>query len=136
MTIFPEDRTQLPTWVQQGRGGRSGLLSGLFGDPIDEQYWLDHNLFHIARTAPEGRFKELAIYFDVGKDYRYGLAAPTQSWHELLDARKIAHRFTLREGGHGREFFLDNLPESMGFLGKALARDGGAKVGDDKTGGH
>lgn len=121
-SIFPEDRSRLPTWVQQGRGGRGSMLTGLFGDPIDEKHWLEHNPFHLVRSADPAKWKDLRIYFDVGKDDRYGLAGPTEEWHKLLDEKKVAHTYHLRDGEHGREFFLDNLPSSLVFLGQCWAR--------------
>ncbi len=119
-SIFPEDRSKLPPWASQGRGNRTPLLAQLFGDPVDEQAWLENNLFHLARTAKDGQFGGLRIYFDVGTNDRYGLDGPTKEWHELLESKKIPHVYHLRDGGHGREFFEDNLPNSLAFLAEAL----------------
>jgi len=33
--------------------------------PVDEKYWLAHNVFHIAKTAGKDAFRDLPIYFDV-----------------------------------------------------------------------
>lgn len=121
-SIFPADLDRLPQWAKQGRGGRSGLLHSLFGNPVDQAYWLDHNLFHLAKTVEKEKLQATSIYFDVGKDDRFGLADPSKEWHELLKEKGIAHQFELREGEHGREFFIENLPESLGFLGKAFSK--------------
>jgi S-formylglutathione hydrolase FrmB len=134
-SVFPEDRSRLPAWVQSGRGGRgAGLLTALFGEPVDEEWWLAHNLFHLARAERDPAHPLPAIYFDVGKDDRYGLADLNQAFHALLEERKIRHSFTLREGSHGREFYIDNLPHSLAFLDAAFhatgAPAGGAPPSD------
>jgi enterochelin esterase-like enzyme len=123
-SVFPEDRTKLPNWVQQGRGG--SLLTNLFGDPVNEEAWLGNNLFHLARTLEPSVLQKIDVYFDVGKQDRYGLADPNQAFHTLLEERKVGHDFHLRDGGHGREFYLDNLPHSLAFIDAAFKK-GNAK---------
>jgi len=129
-SIYPEDIDSLPGWMRGGgRGrGRGNLLAKIFGDPIDNDWWLDNNAFHLAKTAEPDQYDDLAIYFDVGREDRYGLAKPCQMWHELLDESGIAHKFVLRDGSHGREYFSANVPHSLAFVGEVLRR----AAGEDK----
>lgn len=116
--IYPEDIEQLPSWIRGGRRGRPSILSRLFGDPIDQEYWLAHNVFSIIKNAKKGAFDDLPIYFDVGKGDRYGLDKTCPEWAKLLKKKGVKHTFHLREGGHGRRFFEASVPSSLAFHGK------------------
>lgn len=134
-SIFPEDPSYLPGWMKRGGRGE-GILSRLFGEPMDEEWWLAHNVFHLIKQAESGAFANLPIYFDVGTDDRYGLAKPCQMWHELLREKGVDHVFHLRDGGHGRRFFADNVEHSLAFHGKLLAKAlEKAATGDDASDG-
>jgi S-formylglutathione hydrolase FrmB len=83
--------------------------------------WQRNNPLHLAQTLPEDKLKSLSIYFDVGTNDRLGLDATNVKLDEILTARGIEHSFHLRDGGHGREFFADNVAHSLEFHGKAFA---------------
>ena len=119
--IYPEDIEALPSWIRGGRRGRSSILARLFGDPVDQEYWLEHNVFHIAKTAKKGAFASLPIYFDVGERDRYGLHETCPAFSKVLQAKGIEHTFKLRSGGHGREFFAESVPASLVFHGERFA---------------
>jgi S-formylglutathione hydrolase FrmB len=120
-SIYPEDIKSLPGWMTSGRGGRGDMLTRIFGDPIDETWWLERNVFHIVKKAKPGAFDDLAIYYDVGHDDRFGLGEHCSAWHKVLKEHKVAHTFHLREGGHGREFFSDNVGHALEFVGHVFA---------------
>jgi len=115
--IYPEDIEQLPSWIRGGRRGRPSILSRLFGDPIDQDYWLAHNVFDIIKKSKKGAFADLPIYFDVGKGDRYGLDRTCPEWAKVLKNKDVKHTFHLREGGHGRRFFEASVPASLTFHG-------------------
>ena len=115
--IYPEDIDQLPSWIRGGRRGRPSILSRMFGDPVDQKYWLAHNVFSIVKSAEKGAFDDLPIYFDVGKGDRYGLDETCPEWARLLKERGVKHTFHLRTGGHGRRFFEASVPSSLQFHG-------------------
>ena len=116
--IYPEDIESLPSWIRRGGRGRGSILARLFGDPLDETYWLEHNVFHIAKTAKKDAFKDLPIYFDVGENDRYGLDQTCPPWSKLLKEKGVKHTFHLRPGGHGSRFFAAAVPSSLEFHGR------------------
>lgn len=131
--IYPEDIESLPGWIRRGGRGRGSVLARLFGDPVDEKYWLAHNVFHIAKTAGKDAFRDLPIYFDVGKDDRYGLDQTCPPWSKLLKRKGVKHTFHLRPGGHGSRFFAAAVPSSLEFHGKhfqAALQKAAAKKGN------
>ncbi len=130
--IYPEDVEALPSWIRSGRRGRVSILGRLFGDPIDQDYWLKHNVFHIARTAKAGAFKDLPIYFDVGERDRYGLYETCPAFSKLLTEKEIEHTFHLRSGGHGARFFAESVPSSLEFHGRHFAAAMKAAEGKEK----
>ncbi|MAG55520.1 MAG: hypothetical protein CMJ83_04440 [Planctomycetes bacterium] len=118
-SIYPEDMEALPSWIKRG-GRRGSMLTRMFGDPVDEKYWLAHNVFDIIKKQKPETFKDLPIYFDVGTRDRYGLDKPCQAWDQLLAKKKIKHTFNLRNGGHGSGFFVSSVPDSLAFHGKVF----------------
>jgi S-formylglutathione hydrolase FrmB len=91
----------------------------VFGDPIDTARWTEADPLVSAqkanpKTAP-------ALYFDCGKEDRYGLFVGNQDLDNTLTARGIAHTFSLDPGDHGYEFVRAYLARSLRFLGAALS---------------
>jgi S-formylglutathione hydrolase FrmB len=91
----------------------------VFGDPIDTARWTEADPLVSAqkanpKTAP-------ALYFDCGKEDRYGLFVGNQDLDKTLTARGIAHTFSLDPGDHGYEFVRAYLARSLKFLGAALS---------------
>ena len=94
-----------------------GILGRIFGDPIDQDYWLDRNVFHLAKTKNK-TLKDLPIYFDVSENDRYGLHDTCPPWSKLLTEKGIEHTFRQRPRRHGNRFFTENVPFSLEFVGK------------------
>jgi S-formylglutathione hydrolase FrmB len=91
----------------------------VFGDPIDAARWAEADPLLAAtkadpKTAP-------ALYFDCGKEDRYGLYAGHQELAKRLTARGIPHTFSLDPGDHGYEYVRTVLPRSLKFLSGVLA---------------
>ena len=90
----------------------------VFGDPIDTARWTEADPLVAAqkadpKTAP-------ALYFDCGKEDRYGLFVGNQDLDKTLTARGVTHTFSLDPGDHGYEFVRAYLARSLKFLGSAL----------------
>jgi enterochelin esterase-like enzyme len=98
-----------------------------FGDPIDAGLWAHSDPLRLAdganpRTTP-------ALYFDCGAQDRYGLFHGNEDLHRRLEARGIAHSFSLYPGDHGYEYVRSVLEKSLRFLGQALQGRPGAGSG-------
>ena len=89
-----------------------------FGAPIDAALWAAADpLAWAARADPR---KTPALYFDCGSSDRYGLFRGNEELHRRLEARRVAHEFSLRPGDHGYEYVRSVLGYSLRFLGAAL----------------
>lgn len=91
----------------------------VFGDPIDTARWTEADPLAAAqkadaKTAP-------ALYFDCGKEDRYGLFVGNQDLDKTLTTRGVPHTFSLDSGDHGYDFVRSYLARSLKFLGSALA---------------
>lgn len=104
---------------QDGAGrGQMGAFQKVFGDPIDNARWAAADPLLAAqkadpKTAP-------ALYFDCGKEDRFGLFVGNQDLDKSLTVRGVTHTFSLDPGDHGYEFVRSVLARSLKFLGAAL----------------
>ena len=78
------------------------------------------NPIHLARTAPG--IERLKIWIDVGDQDPFLPRALLL--HEALAARGISHEWHPRRGGHGEDYWVENLPDYVSFYHRAL-RDNG-----------
>jgi S-formylglutathione hydrolase FrmB len=105
--------------TQDGAGKwHMAAFQKVFGDPIDTARWTEADPLVAAqkadpKTAP-------ALYFDCGKQDRYGLFVGNEDLDKTLTARGVAHTFSLDPGDHGYEFVRAYLARSLKFLGSAL----------------
>ena len=108
-----------PPSPQDGAGRwHMAAFQKVFGEPIDIARWAEADPLAAAqkadpKTAP-------ALYFDCGKEDRFGLFVGNEDLHKSLTARGIAHTFSLDPGDHGYEFVRSVLARSLKFLGSAL----------------
>ena len=91
----------------------------VFGDPIDMARWTEADPLVAAQKANPKTVP--ALYFDCGKEDRYGLFVGNQDLDKTLTARGVAHTFSLDPGDHGYEFVRAYLARSLKFLGAALS---------------
>lgn len=96
----------------------SGVLSGVFGAPVDAAFWERNSPFTLARHAKG--LSGLKIYFDCGQQDHYGFDAGTQQFHELLTRLGIPHEFHLYPGGHDWAYFAEHVDESLEFHSRAF----------------
>lgn len=122
--LYPVDPDALPDWIKQ-RGERWG---DIFGFPVDADHWRNNNPLHLATTLPVADLRRLQIYFDCGRDDRYGFDTGNAELDAVLAEREVPHVFHLRTGNHGREYFSKYAPESLRFHGAVFrAAAGGAE---------
>ncbi|MEO0481265.1 MAG: alpha/beta hydrolase-fold protein [Planctomycetota bacterium] len=141
--VLPDNVEELQErfpWI--GRG-RRGLLTGLYGDPVDEDRYRQDNLLVLANELDEEIAKQMRIYFDAGTDDRYGFGQTNAQLSAVLEEREIEHQWTLVEdGGHswGSGFTQARLPISLAFVARqwttrrALEGLGGALGGSGEDG--
>jgi enterochelin esterase-like enzyme len=111
---------QAPPRREDGAGrGQMEAFHRIFGDPIDTKLWEESDpLTWAGRVDPK---QAPRLYFDCGAQDRYGLFAGNEALHRRLEARGVAHDFSLQPGDHGYEYVRSVLPRSLAFLGRALA---------------
>ncbi len=98
---------------------RGPAQGDLFGQPFDEAYWRKNTPFTLAREhAAEIRGQK--IYFNCGNQDDYGFDAGTRQLDKLLTSLKIPHETRLYDGGHNGYFVAAHLPESFGFISRAI----------------
>jgi S-formylglutathione hydrolase FrmB len=108
---LPHDLAQ--EWQQR-------LMGEIFGNPPDMAFYDRNSAFHLARTMPAASLKRLTIYFDCGRQDRYGFYAGTEAMDKLLTARGIPHEAHVYSGGHDWPFVLEHFPASLEAQSKGL----------------
>jgi S-formylglutathione hydrolase FrmB len=98
--------------------GLSRAMGTAFGTPFDGAFWKRNNPFTIVEEG--ARPMGMKIYFDCGTEDQFGFDAGAQSFHELLDAKKIPHEFHLYPGGHDWVYFAEHFPASLAFHSRAF----------------
>jgi len=109
--LLPKFPNPIPT---EGRWGfYARILQGPFGSPLNEAYWEQNSPLTLAEH-PE-RFEGLKLYFDCGDQDRYGFDEGAKLLDQTLTARGFPHEFAIRPGGHGWEYLLQYMPNSLKF---------------------
>jgi S-formylglutathione hydrolase FrmB len=98
---------------------RLAMLTGVFGSPLDPQFFEQQSPFTLARGRAAA-LRRLRIYFDCGREDDYGFDAGAKALHELLAAQKVAHEYHLYPGGHSPFYFLEHLPATFEFHSAAF----------------
>jgi len=96
------------------------MMGGVFGTPLDEEFFDQQSPFTIAKQHPAAQLKRVAIYFDCGNEDEYGFDAGAQAMHELLERRGVPHEFHLYPGGHNPLYVAEHLPATFEFHSKAF----------------
>lgn len=104
-----------PPTPEEGAGRwHMAAFQRVFGTPIDTRLWeASDPLFLATLLAPA---QAPALSFDCGAQDRYGLFAGHRRLHEILQARGVAHEFSLPPGDHGYDYVRAELPRSLRFL--------------------
>jgi putative tributyrin esterase len=90
------------------------LLSNVFGNPIDRNFWALNSPFTLARKNA-AEITKMKIYFDCGAEDSYGFDKGASELHETLDSLKIPHEFHLYPGGHSISYLLVHRDASFEF---------------------
>ena len=109
---------ELPDWVRE----QAKRWGNIFGDPVDEGLWRRNNPLYLAETTAVETLRSLNIYFDCGKQDRFGFADSNSQLSEILKRREVPHQFALRDGGHGREYYTRYASLSLGFHSELFAK--------------
>jgi len=115
MSRLPEGLTSA-----SGVGGlRINVLGPAFGQPVDQKYFEQNNVFTFARQSG-ARLRRLKIYLDCGTSDDFGFYEGARELHELLEKLKVPHEFHLYPGGHNWQYVAEHLDESFEFQSRAL----------------
>ena len=101
------------------------LVGNIFGNPPDEAFFRANNPLYLAESNAAAIKKAgLKVYFDVGKDDRYGFQGANQAFDVLLTKSAIAHEYHMFPGGHGWEYMISVADHSYEFLWKSFKVEG------------
>jgi S-formylglutathione hydrolase FrmB len=90
------------------------FLGSVFGNPIDVPHWKQNDPLTLAQQN-RARLKNLAIYFNCGRNDEYGFENGAEALHRQLQLGSIRHTYHLYPGNHGVAYFLSHLDEVMEF---------------------
>jgi S-formylglutathione hydrolase FrmB len=91
-----------------------GVLSAVFGNPIDVFHWNENNPFLLAKRNAAG-VRKLAIYFNCGQDDNYGFEKGAALLHDQLQKEGATHEYHAYPGDHSLGYFLSHFAEVMEF---------------------
>lgn len=94
-------------------------MAGLFGMPIDQQFWTRNTPFTLARLNA-AKLKRLKIYFDCGDQDDYGFDEGARQLDAVLTSLKLPHEFHIYPGRHDWMFVAQHFPQSLEFQSRAL----------------
>lgn len=97
----------------------AGVLSAVFGKPIDVPHWNANNIFRLAGENAIALHRQ-AIYFNCGQDDNYGFEKGAAALHEELQKKGIKHEYHAYPGDHSLSYFLAHFAEVMEFHSRAF----------------
>jgi S-formylglutathione hydrolase FrmB len=93
--------------------GKLGLK--LRGQSKVNDYYQKNSVLKLMETMPESTLKATRWYFDCGDDDY--LIEGSCTLHILMNKRKIAHEFRVRDGAHDWTYWRTALPDVLKFVG-------------------
>jgi S-formylglutathione hydrolase FrmB len=97
----------------------AGVLSAVFGKPIDVPHWNANNAFRLAQKNAVALHR-LSIYFNCGQDDNYGFEKGAAALHEELQREGVKHEYHSYPGDHSLSYFLAHFAEVMEFHSRAF----------------
>ncbi len=97
----------------------AGVLSAVFGDPINVPHWNDNSPFILAKRHAPG-LRKMAIYFNCGHDDNYGFEKGAAVLHDELQKENVRHEYHPYPGDHSLTYFLSHFAEVMEFHSRAF----------------
>ena len=91
-----------------------GVLSAVFGKPINVGHWNDNSPFILARKNAAA-LRQVAIYFNCGQDDNYGFEKGAAFLHDELQKAAVKHEYHAYPGDHSLAYFLSHFAEAMEF---------------------
>jgi S-formylglutathione hydrolase FrmB len=92
----------------------SGVLSAVFGNPINVVHWNANSPFVLAKQNAAA-LRRLAIYFNCGSEDNYGFEKGAEALHKQLQFQGIKHEYHLYPGDHSPSYFAAHIAETMEF---------------------
>ena len=110
MTASPEElNSTIRSATPLGR-----LLGTVFGDPIDVRHWTDNNPLVLAKRN-QATIRDVAIYFNCGRDDQFEFANGAEALNRELDAEGVPHEYHLYPGDHSASYFMRHFDEVIEF---------------------
>lgn len=97
----------------------TGVLSPVFGKPINVLHWSANSPFVLAKRNTAVLHK-LAIYFNCGQEDNYGFEKGAAALHEELQKEGVKHEYHPYPGDHSIGYFLSHFDEVMEFHSRAF----------------
>jgi S-formylglutathione hydrolase FrmB len=95
-----------------------GVLSAVFGKPIEVNHWKRNSPFVLAKQNAVA-LRKLAIYFNCGQEDNYGFEKGTAALDSELRSEKVTHEYHPYPGDHSLTYFLSHFDEVMEFHSRA-----------------
>jgi S-formylglutathione hydrolase FrmB len=99
----------------------AGVLSAVFGKPIDVPHWNGNSPFFLAKRNTLA-LRKMAIYFNCGQDDNYGFEKGAAALHQQLQKEGVKHEYHAYTGDHSLTYFLSHFAEVMEFHSKAFGQ--------------
>ena len=96
------------------------LLGPVFGNPINVAHWKENDPMVLAKEN-RAAIKNLAIYFNCGRDDEYDFETGAKVLDKELTSEGVKHEFHLYSGDHSAAYFLEHLGEVMQFHSRNFA---------------
>jgi S-formylglutathione hydrolase FrmB len=96
-----------------------GVLSPVFGKPIDVRHWSENNPFVLAKRNVVG-LRRVSIYFNCGQQDNYRFEKGAAELHDELYKERVKHEYHAYPGDHSITYFLSHFAEVMEFHSKAF----------------
>lgn len=111
--LITESPQQLDTAQKTGTPV-AGLLGAVFGNPINVAHWNQNSPFLLAKKNAMA-LKNMAIYFNCGRDDNYGFETGAAQLHDELQKEGVKHEYHAYPGDHSIGYFLSHFDEVMEF---------------------
>ncbi len=98
----------------------AGVLTPVFGNPIDVPHWNDNSPFVLAKRNAAG-LRSLAIYFNCGDEDNFGFEKGAARLHEQLRKEGVKHEYHAYSGDHSFTYFMSHFDEVMEFHSRAFS---------------
>src|SRR3954451_2332548 len=96
-----------------------GVLSTVFGWPINVPHWKANSPFILAKENAAG-VRRLSIYFNCGRNDNYGFERGATALDTELTQEHVKHKYHLYPGDHSIGYFLSHFAEVVEFHSRAF----------------